>query len=133
MLLLAKVLLTLPGQEDPKRALDAAITADGLTGSRKSARVKRIRALAELRMKGYKDAVSSAEETIAQARLGQKDKAREHFMQAKSLWPSLSPGQTAIASVTQGLAWIDSLEDMVILRGEAEELIGDRPAAASAP
>lgn len=137
VLLLSKLLLTMPGTQNPREALDAAITADGLTsGNQKNARVKRFRAFAELRLQHLEDAVASAEEaislndklpfpylilSIAESKLGRSEKSREHFAQAKALWPTVPEGQTAVATVMQGgLVWIESLDDLSALRTEAE-------------
>ncbi|HKQ48758.1 MAG TPA: protein kinase [Phycisphaerae bacterium] len=152
LLLLAKLYLTLPAKEDFDRAHDLANTVDVLAaGGPLAAEIKRIRALAELRVENYAKAIDYAKSAIelndrsafpylimaiALARTESPDEAQRARDQAIVLLRQVSDGSSAmfpkVMSEYSGAVWIDSIADLDALRAEAEKLL-DMKSAASQP
>lgn len=140
-LLYAKVLLATPGRANLRDALDAVIAAGGLLTGQKNAKIIRLRALGELRLGQTGDAIADAREAvlletasnnrlpfahfilaISAANLGDHKKAHEEYIKGIGLWPNAAPGGAVRVEVP--LIWIDSMDDLLALRAEAEQLLG---------
>ena len=144
-LLMAKILLTLPGSEDAKRAYDKAAAAAEFPEGAKNARVRWIKALAELRLGQFADAVTSRSRgyqaqrpnpypyliaAIAEAHLGHSDKAHDLLVQTEPLWPKVSAKPFVDP---RGNIWIESTVDLENLRKEAEALLNPSKTQTSQP
>jgi serine/threonine protein kinase/tetratricopeptide (TPR) repeat protein len=135
-LLLARILLRSGPAADPKKALRAAITADGLGGPKhRNPRVARILALAELRNEHWADAIAWSKKAIefrdspawahlvmavAEGRLGNAGAARGHIDAATAARPAnFSPGGLRV-QIEYGLLWIEDSAELDQLQVEAE-------------
>lgn len=141
-LIRARILLALPNQAQADNALDAAEHADFLANET-DARAKRIRALAHLRKGEFDKAVKQANKaielgdlhtpnhliiSIAYGKRGDGIRARESLGAAKASWPQkLQNPSDAWATVKTGDLWIESAEELALLRDEAEQNSARQP------
>ncbi len=140
----ARVRLELNGHIDVRKALDDAKYADRLALSR-DPKAKRILALAHLRNNDFDDAVTEGRAAlalndmptvnhliiaVAEVKRGQITAANEALDAAKKAWPEplRKPGEFAAFAET-GELWIESADDLLRLREEAEAAIGKTPPA----
>ena len=135
----ARIMLDLPDHIDLEGGLTAANLADELALG-KSSKAKRIRALAHLRNDKFAGAIEHAEaalelndmETInhliiaiAEATRGFREVARRHLDTALAAWPEelRDPGSYVASLGSGGDLWIDSADELIRLRDEANALL----------
>jgi serine/threonine protein kinase len=142
MVLKARIHLSGTTKQDWKQALHAAITAEGLCGSKhKNARISRILSLAELRNEQWEEARHDAQRAldagdqpswphlilaIIDARAGQAGSAQGHLDAAKAARPAAFSTEGRLALIEQGLLWIDSAAELESLTAEAQRLLAGR-------
>jgi tetratricopeptide (TPR) repeat protein len=131
--------LRLEGSIDPEDALDAAKVADTFADGG-NPEAKRVRALAHLRNDQFEQAIEHAKLAIelddmpvinhliiavAQAGRGNAAAARERLTMAADAWPEdlREPGKFR-ATASTGELWIDSADELLALRKEAETILG---------
>lgn len=154
----ARVKLWLPSAIDPPAALEAVIGAEKLTGGRESGvprwRLKRLRALAELRNENWTAAIASANEAlnadppdpqVAQSRLiaaiaachlKVQEAAQAHFQAAITALPAdLEAVPKGLAGTIEpgGLIWFESIAEFRSLRAEAEQCLNVPANSVGAP
>jgi tetratricopeptide (TPR) repeat protein len=134
----ARVRLELAEHLNVRKALDDAKYADRM-GKSRDPKAKRVLALAHLRNNDFDDAVSEARAAIelkdaptanhliiaiAEAKLGQVRAAKDSLAAAESAWPEkLRQSGGFSASAETGELWIESADDLLKLREEAEAAI----------
>ncbi len=137
LLLQTRLLLELDGHMDIDRAVDVAGYADYRSEGRNPT-VKRVRALAHLRKGDWAQAIEHASEAIrlnddlmtmdyfiiamAESELGHSEAARKANQQAMDAWPGdLKDPQAIRVRAPAGVLWIESAEQLIRLRDEAEK------------
>ncbi|MCH8881673.1 MAG: protein kinase [Planctomycetes bacterium] len=142
LLLLSRIYMTLPGLQDNDKALEKAKLAVAFTGL-KDPRFKRVLAQALLRNGEYVDAVTNATAAltqgdapaychliaaVAEARLGNVEKAKRHLEDAAKNWPAeFQAGEDVIVTAEKGLLWFDTAAELESLRAEAQQLLESEP------
>ncbi len=143
-LLLARLYLSLPDNEDATKALEEAKFAATFTGL-DDPRFDRILAQAHLVNDAYDDAARHAAAAlkdgdnqtichligaVAQAKAGDLTAAREELDAAIEKWPpEFKNGEKVLVTAEKGLLWFDTRTEFQALRGEAERLLQTRSAA----
>lgn len=140
----ARVFLWLKGHEDAPRALDAVKAADrNASDDTPRARINRMLAIAYLRNGRFEEAIEHAEIAlreedlaainhlliaVAEGHLEHHVKAATALVRADATWPKdlRNPGEFRPVAPTQTL-WIESADELLDLRLEAEDLLPDGP------
>jgi len=134
----SRVLMELPEVADFPRAHDDAEHADRLARS-KSPAIKRVLALAHLRTDQFEEAIIHARSAlelhdlptgdllivaVAEAKRGRKENARAALEAADAGWPEeLKVAGGFLVSAEAADVWIESADDWLGLRAEAENLL----------
>ena len=142
LLLLSRVYMTLPELQDDDKALEKAKLAVAFTAL-KDPRFKRVLAQALLRKDEFLDAVTNATAAlrqgdapaychliaaVAEARLGNVEKAKGHLEDAAKNWPAeFQAGGDVIVTAEKGLLWFDTATELESLRAEAQQLLESEP------
>ncbi|MCH7839751.1 MAG: protein kinase [Planctomycetes bacterium] len=142
-LLSARLHMTMDGFIDYERALDHVKKLCDENGESDDPKVMRMVALGYMRNDRFEKAIQFAQKAlglgdmevinhliiaVAEARLGNIERARGRLVTAESTWPEeLKSEGNYLATADKGVLWFETADELFALRGEATELLDNAP------